>query len=108
MDVISVGCQLVPSLFYVAPGGAGGKFTDHISLGALGRVYRTADVLPQIPVTCYGPSTRESGWLLGYRFYDIHSGAAGIDIEAVAGCVSIPIPTASGLLLHVTADWYVS
>ena len=85
-----------------------GKFTDHISLGALGRVFRTADVLPQIPVTRYGPSTRESGWLLGYRLYGIHSGAAGIDIEAVTGCLSIPIPTASGLLLHVAAGWYVS
>ena len=70
---------------------------------APGRLSRTVDVPLQIPVACYDPSTRESGWLLGFRVPGLRSGAAGIDIEAMIRYVSIPIPTASGLLLHVAS-----
>ena len=102
MDSISVGCQLVPSLLYVDPGKTGLRFTGSISLrhssGLPGR--RTFPFRFLLPAT-FLPLRRAAGY--SDTGPGLRSGAAGIDIETVSRCVSIPIPTASGLLLHAVA-----
>ena len=80
-------CRLPARSLAVLCGSRTGRAEIHrplFSEALTGLISRTADVPLQIPVTRYSLSTRASGWLPGYRFHGIRSGAAGIDIEVVS------------------------
>lgn len=93
MDFISVGCQLVPSLFYVDPGMAGLRFTGRISLKAPGRFSRLGGRFPS-DSCCLLRSFHSREWLFTrIPVSGLPSGAAGIDTEALHFSAVVQYPS---------------